>query len=218
MNSLAFYPDELILASGSEDNTTKIWRQSPNLTWNCVATLDDTGNGKSLAFHPKKLFLATGSDDISNINIWQFDKTSNRTILNQEIRQDEEVTSFNFHPKEAILAIAFDAKIKLVSLIENSNSQNRPNSGSENKNGNGFDPTAPYNQFGMPRLGHPYYLGGGLQNLENNKQEDQKIKLLLLFRRYVIKIIKKANALINLLFKKLHVEVIKRFITTKEKE
>jgi WD40 repeat protein len=56
VNSLAFYPNEPILASGSEDNTTKIWRQSPDSTWNCVATLSKTGNGKSLAFHPKKCF------------------------------------------------------------------------------------------------------------------------------------------------------------------
>jgi WD40 repeat protein len=113
VNSLAFYPDpdEPILASGSEDNTTKIWRQSPDSTWECVETLGKTGNGKSLAFYPTRPFLATGSNDNKNINIWQFDKTSNRTKLNQVIRRDKEVTSFNIHPTEAILAIAFDAKI-----------------------------------------------------------------------------------------------------------
>jgi len=186
VNSLAFYPNEQIFASGSEDNTTKIWRQSPDSTWNCVATLSETGNGKSLAFHPKKMFLATGSNNINNIKIWQFDNISNRTKINQQIRQNAEVTSFNFHPKEAILAIAFDEKIKLVSLREikfvefngnsNSNSGNRPNSGngSESRNGsrngyesNNFDPSAPYNNHGRSRLNHPYYRdnsGGGLQN------------------------------------------------------
>jgi hypothetical protein len=147
VNSVAFYqnPSELILASGSKDGKTKIWRELPNSTWNCVATLDDTGNGKSLAFYPTRPFLATGSsDNINNIKIWQFDTTtSNRTNtkLNQEISQDGEVTSFNFHPTEAILAIAFDAKIQLVSLrgikfIEYNNS-NRNESGSESGSGSG---------------------------------------------------------------------------------
>jgi hypothetical protein len=148
VNSVAFnqISDEPILASGSEDGKTKIWRKLPNSTWNCVATLDDTGNGKSLAFYPTRPFLATGSsDNINNIKIWQFDTTtSNRTKtkLNQEISQDGEVTSFNFHPKEAILAIAFDAKIMLVSLkeielIEFNNNSSENVSGNRNRSGNG---------------------------------------------------------------------------------
>jgi hypothetical protein len=120
------------------------------------------------------MFLATGSNNINNIKIWQFDNISNRTKINQQIRQDAEVTSFNFHPKEAILAIAFDEKIKFVEFNGNSNSnsgngsESRPNSGSGNgSESNNFDPLAPYNKHGRPRLNHPHYWdnsGGGLQN------------------------------------------------------
>jgi WD40 repeat protein len=188
VNSVAFYqnPIEPILASGSEDGKTKIWRKLPNSTWKCVTTLDDTGNGKSLAFHPKKMFLATGSSDNKNIKIWQFDTTtSNRTktTLNQVISQDGEITSFNFHPKEAILAIAFDAKIMLVSLREikfieynNSNrneSENESGNGSRSGNESGNESVSrsgsgyESNSHGRPILNNSDYNdfpGGGLQN------------------------------------------------------
>ena len=56
------------------------------------------------------------------------------------------------------------------------------------------------------------------QNPEKHKQEDQKIKPLLHSQRFVKKIIKKVNALINLQFRKQHGGAIRKYIIMKEKK
>ena len=68
VNSVAFSPDGQILASGSEDNTIKLWQPS---TGKEIRTL--TGHSysvNSIAFSPDGQLLASGSSD-NTIKLWQ---------------------------------------------------------------------------------------------------------------------------------------------------
>jgi WD40 repeat protein len=70
--SVAFHPTANLLATGSSDNTAKLWDFSPDWsTATCVATL--AGHSRSVnhvAFHPTEPLLATVSDD-GMVNFWQ---------------------------------------------------------------------------------------------------------------------------------------------------
>jgi WD40 repeat protein len=67
---VAFHPSLPLLATGSWDQTAKLWRFNPhgaekdNMSATCVATLTGHRNDvKSVAFHPALPLLATGSID-----------------------------------------------------------------------------------------------------------------------------------------------------------
>ena len=73
--SLAFsYPTAPLLATGSGDNTAKLWRlvHTPDYSSaDCVATLEGhIGTVWSVAFHPTAPLLATGSDDMTT-RLWK---------------------------------------------------------------------------------------------------------------------------------------------------
>jgi hypothetical protein len=70
--SVAFHPSAPILATGSGDNTAKLWRMSADGTAaTCVATLAGHSNTvRSVAFHPSAPILATGSDD-KTAKLWK---------------------------------------------------------------------------------------------------------------------------------------------------
>ena len=77
--SVAFHPTFPLLATGSDDNTAKLWRldNPDNLTATCVATLDSSNGGhssgvNSVAFHPTAPLLATGSQD-RTVKLWRLD-------------------------------------------------------------------------------------------------------------------------------------------------
>ncbi len=72
VRSLAFDPTGRFVATGSDDNTAKVWRMSPDGTAaTCVATLaDHSSSVQSVAFDPTKRFVATGSYD-KTIKIWK---------------------------------------------------------------------------------------------------------------------------------------------------
>ena len=70
--NIAFHPTEMIIATGSDDNTAKLWLMSSDYSSaTCVATLEGhTDSVSSVAFHPTKPFLATGSRD-NTIRLWR---------------------------------------------------------------------------------------------------------------------------------------------------
>ena len=72
IKSLAFHPTAPLLATGSWDNTVKLWLlSSDNSSATCVATLAGHSNYvKSVAFHPTAPLLATGSGD-KTVKLWR---------------------------------------------------------------------------------------------------------------------------------------------------
>ena len=71
VRSVAFHPTAPLLATGSSDNTAKLWRFSPDgSTATCVATLAGHSHGVfSVAFHPTAPLLATATHKTAKL--WQ---------------------------------------------------------------------------------------------------------------------------------------------------
>ena len=72
VTSMAFHPTLPLLATGSADNTVRLWLlSSDNSSATCVATLE--GHSESItsaAFHPTAPLLATGSVD-NTVKLWR---------------------------------------------------------------------------------------------------------------------------------------------------
>ena len=70
--SVAFHPTAPVLATGSWDNTAKLWRlSSDNSSATCVATLEGhSGDVHVVAFHSTAPVLATGSWD-NTAKLWR---------------------------------------------------------------------------------------------------------------------------------------------------
>jgi hypothetical protein len=122
VNSVAFHPTALLLATGSEDKTAKLWRfSSDGSRATCVATLAGHSKGvRSVAFHPKYPFLATGSDD-TTAKLWRFspDDSSPATCVATLEGHSKGLRSVAFHPKYPFLATGSDdttAKLWQLSL------------------------------------------------------------------------------------------------------
>jgi len=72
-HSVAFHPTAPLLATGSRDDTVKLWRlSSDNSSATCVATLQGHSNDglASVAFHPTAPVLVTGSHD-NTAKLWR---------------------------------------------------------------------------------------------------------------------------------------------------
>jgi WD40 repeat protein len=85
VNSVAFHPTAPLLATGSDDNTVRLWVLSPETFYSTrVAILrEHTGYVRSVAFHPTEPLMATGSED-KTVKLWKikdiFDKLSTPRI------------------------------------------------------------------------------------------------------------------------------------------
>ena len=69
---VAFHPTSLLVVTGSDDNTAKLWRLPPdNSSATCVATLaGHSSYVTSVAFHPTAPLLATSSGD-NTVKMWR---------------------------------------------------------------------------------------------------------------------------------------------------
>jgi WD40 repeat protein len=115
VKSVAFHPTANLLATGSDDDTAKLWRFSPDgSTATCVATLEGHRTiVNSVAFHPTANLLATGSHD-QTAKLWRFspdgsaaNNMSARCVATLEGGNREEmrwVYSVAFHPRANLLA------------------------------------------------------------------------------------------------------------------
>ena len=72
VTSMAFHPTAPLLATGSEDDTVRLWLlSSDNSSATCVATLKGhRSSGWSVAFHPTAPLLVSGSSD-NAVKMWR---------------------------------------------------------------------------------------------------------------------------------------------------
>jgi WD40 repeat protein len=212
VNSVAFHPTKPFLATGSSDQTVKLWQLSSEpFSATCIATLNvECGIVNSVAFHPRELILAIGGGD-NIVKLWQVNSDgTNPTNIATLAKHTKPVSSVAFSPDATLLATgSWDKRTILWGL-----NYHKQNAGSL-QNESRFFKLVSIN--GKEVDGGRYELPSKTKS-GKNKQGDQKIKILLHFQRFVKKIIKKASAPINLQSKKQHVEVIRKYITMKEKE
>ncbi|MDJ0703798.1 MAG: pentapeptide repeat-containing protein, partial [Leptolyngbyaceae cyanobacterium MO_188.B28] len=95
VRSITFSPDHQRFASGSDDQTVKIWDTS---TGQCLSTLEEHGNCvRSVAFSPDGKLLASGSED-RTIKIWDVQTGKCLRTLNEH---NGKVFSVVFHPTDS---------------------------------------------------------------------------------------------------------------------
>jgi WD40 repeat protein len=97
------------LATGSFDNTVKLWSFEPDGSIaTCVSTLNEHRDKvSSVAFHPEGTILATGSFD-RTVKLWRFsDDGSTVTCVTTLISKNGSVWSIAFNPLGTILAIGY---------------------------------------------------------------------------------------------------------------
>ena len=106
VNSVAFHPTALLLASSSGDSTVRLWLLSSDYSSaTSVATLEGhIGSVNSVAFHPTAPLLATGGTD-KTVRLWRLssDYLSATSVATLE-GHNHFVTSVAFHPTAPLLA------------------------------------------------------------------------------------------------------------------
>ena len=104
--SVAFHPSAPYLATGSIDNTAKLWRLNADCSAvTCVSTLQGHSNWVcSVAFHPSAPYLATGSSD-NTANLWRLNEDCSATTCVSMLQGHSDwVRSVAFHPSAPYLA------------------------------------------------------------------------------------------------------------------
>jgi WD40 repeat protein len=111
--SVAFHPTALLVATGSQDCTVKLWRLSSDYSSvTCVATLTypqgHTDRVYSVAFHPTAPLLATGSCD-KTVKLWLLSSNNSSATCVATLREhSSSVNSVAFHPTAPLLVTASD--------------------------------------------------------------------------------------------------------------
>ena len=124
VSSVVFHPTLPLLATGSWDNTVKLWRFPehprdytegrealffPKVNFSetpptCVATLEGHRNGvTSVAFHQRMPLLATGSAD-STVKLWSFSPDGSLSSCVATSEEQYRVNAVAFHPVDPLLA------------------------------------------------------------------------------------------------------------------
>jgi len=116
VTSVAFHRTLPLLATGSSDNTAKLWRFSADgSAATCVATLEGHSDCvRSVAFHPTAPLLATGSND-NTTKLWRIlADGSAATCVATLAGHSDPVRSVAFHPTAPLLATgSFDKTVRL---------------------------------------------------------------------------------------------------------
>jgi WD40 repeat protein len=100
---VAWSPDGTRLASGSSDNTVKLWEPSSGRALNTLSGHDNSVN--SVAWSPDGTRLASGSGD-KTVKLWE---PSSGRVLNTLAGHDDSVRSVAWSPDGTRLAISFAA-------------------------------------------------------------------------------------------------------------
>jgi WD40 repeat protein len=110
VNTVAFSPDGRMIATGSEDNTVKLWQANGEL----LKTLTKHTRGvNAIAFSPDGQLLATGSKD-GTINLWKADGTWLRTLLSDH----GFVNDIAFSPDSQTIAAAYGDGLHLIGVVQ----------------------------------------------------------------------------------------------------
>ena len=111
VNNLAFKPNSYLLASGSNDNTVRIWDVGDNNNLRHVRTLrGHTDHIRSVAWSPDGRTLASASKD-GTVRLWNPDNGINFAVLRGHTKSVEGVA---WHPDGRILASAsWDTTVRL---------------------------------------------------------------------------------------------------------
>lgn len=111
VSSVVFHPTLPLLATGSWDNTVKLWRfpEAPKVDFSvtpptCVATLKGHRDGvTSVAFHQRMPLLATGSAD-NTVKLWSFSPDGSLSSCVATSKEQYRVNAVAFHPVDPLLA------------------------------------------------------------------------------------------------------------------
>lgn len=111
INSVAFHPTKKLLATGSSDNTTRVW--SFNIHYKdltCVATLNH-GMGSDhvvnvVAFHPNEvqILLASGCNGPNTSRLWKLDPENRIKPEYKILDNTDAIRTLAFHPSGKLLA------------------------------------------------------------------------------------------------------------------
>jgi WD40 repeat protein len=119
ITSIAFNPKRNILASGSADNTIRLWKLEKNGTkysLNCYEVLTGhTENVQWLNFNPNGDLLASGSDDQS-VRLWRIGEAGEE-IQSSALLSDEKIKNVSFSPDGQLLLAAAGETIHFWDVI-----------------------------------------------------------------------------------------------------
>jgi WD40 repeat protein len=116
--SVAFHPKKLLIATGSKDNTVKLWtfqhHNRPRNNNNIKASLTLTGHTAavmSVAFYPinDQIILATGSKD-GTAKIWKISENLSDAICITTLNEED----LNRNKKNMLLSVAFHPVHKIL--------------------------------------------------------------------------------------------------------